>query len=154
MMEPYFLPPDAPLLDRFAADYRPPETLDALRETIFSHLLLVLNSRRPWAEGELPAALEDTVAGWGLPDTGPVTTRSAGDRFRLRQAIARTITAFEPRLTDVRVEDAGLPGRDERPVFRIHARIILPDGAIDLSGDTVLDITNRRFDRRKKGNLR
>lgn len=153
-MEPYFLPPDAPLLDRFAEDYRPPETLDALREAIFAHLLLVLNSRRTWADGELPEALADTVAGWGLAETGPIATRSAGDRFRLRQAIRRSITAFEPRLTDVRVEDASLPGRDERPVFRIHARILLPDGMIDLSGDTVLDVTNRRFDRRKKGNMR
>lgn len=153
-MDPYFLPTDAPLLDRFGADYRPPETLDALREAIFSYLLLVLNSRRTWAEGELPTALENTVAGWGMPDSGPVATRSAGDRFRLRHAIARAIAAFEPRLTDVRVEDASLPGRDERPVFRIHARVLLPDGMIDLSGDTVLDITNRRFDRRKKGYLR
>jgi type VI secretion system lysozyme-like protein len=154
MMEPYFVPPDAPLLDRFAEDYRPPETLDALRDAIFSHLLLLLNSRQLWEEGELPTALEGTVAGWGLPDISPITTRSAGDRFRLRQAITNAITAFEPRLTEVRVEDAGMPGRDERLVFCIHARVILPDGAITLSGDTVLDITNRRFHRRKKGYLR
>lgn len=147
----YFLPPDPPLLDRFDDHFMMPETADDMQEMIFAHLLLLLNTRSVWSSGELPSPLDCTVLGWGMPDQGPLATHSVSDRFRLRQMIARAITAFEPRIEGVQVEDGQTPDGNHRPVFHIRARIRLPDGVIDISRDTVLDIASRRFERRKRG---
>lgn len=150
MAHSYFLPPDPLLLDRFDERSSFPETVDDLRKMIIDHLLALLNTRNVWGPGELPSALEDTVIGWGIPDHGPLATHSFNDRFRLRQLIARAITTFEPRLTDVVVEDGPMLDGDDRPVFQIRGSLRLPETTIDIAQDTVLDIASRRFESRKR----
>ena len=63
----------------------------------------LLNTRLPSAAG-LSDEGTQTVLNYGLPDFSMLNATSPADQTLLARLIERKITAFEPRLRDVRVE--------------------------------------------------
>jgi type VI secretion system lysozyme-like protein len=83
---------------------RPLRVLDrsALRQSVRRELFCLLNTRSP-----RPEAFESgerlTVLDYGVPDFSHRFASSAEDRLRYAEILLRAITAFEPRLRQVRV---------------------------------------------------
>jgi len=75
---------------------------DQLRASIRRDLEWLLNTRTP-----IPASQFDrkelTVLDYGVPDFSSYTTTSATDQQRLARRLKRAISAFEPRLQDIRI---------------------------------------------------
>ncbi|QTA85801.1 type VI secretion system baseplate subunit TssE [Desulfonema magnum] len=73
-----------------------------LKASIRRDLEWLLNTRTP-----IPGSLFDrkalTVTDYGVPDFSSYTTTSAVDQQRLAKRLTRAISAFEPRLQNVRV---------------------------------------------------
>ncbi|NNB90243.1 type VI secretion system baseplate subunit TssE [Corallococcus exiguus] len=102
-----------PLFDRLIDDEprrrraHLPKTLseEQLRESVHRELTRLLNtrSRLTLQQAETLAPDAWTVLDYGLPDMATLRSASSTDRARLAQVLAHTITAFEPRLGEVRV---------------------------------------------------
>jgi type VI secretion system protein ImpF len=73
-----------------------------LRESLMRELEQLLNSRCS-VPLELIGEEERTVINYGIPDFTSLSPQSPDDRKRIASIIAQTITAFEPRLRNVRV---------------------------------------------------
>lgn len=74
----------------------------ALRESVRGELSRLLNTRRHTTPlGAAAGAM--TVLDYGLPDFSSLSAAAADDRSRLAAEVAAAVTAFEPRLREVRV---------------------------------------------------
>jgi type VI secretion system lysozyme-like protein len=62
----------------------------------------LLNTRCP-LPAQVLAQRERSVLDYGVPDFSTLAPQSSADQLRLAQSIRQTITAFEPRLQQVRV---------------------------------------------------
>lgn len=104
----------APLFDRLVdlepwtpGEVHPESTLDAeaLRESVQRELECLLGTRCTLTleEAETREPRERSVLDYGLPDLGPLNPVALADQERLARLLGRTITAFEPRLRQVRV---------------------------------------------------
>ena len=84
-----------------------PKTLseEQLRESVHRELTRLLNTRGRLTLQQAETLAPDawTVLDYGLPDVATLRSASSTDRARLAQVLSRTITAFEPRLGEVRV---------------------------------------------------
>lgn len=78
---------------------------EALRESVHRELTRLLNTRGRLTLQQAETLAPDawTVLDYGLPDMATLRSASSTDRARLAQVLSRTITAFEPRLGEVRV---------------------------------------------------
>jgi len=75
----------------------------ALRQSVAFELQNLLNTRLP--PGRWEAISEpQTVIDYGIPDFSSLSAASETDRRLMADVIARKITAFEPRLSDVRLQ--------------------------------------------------
>lgn len=85
---------------------RPFRALDtrALRESVRRELSRLLNTRCHVPTRLLAAGEERGVTNYGLPDFSSMSSLSGDDCNRLAALISGAVTAFEPRLRDVRVE--------------------------------------------------
>ena len=75
---------------------------EELRESVRRELGQLLNTRCPVPLHRL-AEEERTVINYGIPDFTSLSPQSARDRNLICDLIAQTITAYEPRLRNVRV---------------------------------------------------
>lgn len=105
------------------ADYQ------AMRLGLRRDLEALLNARRPyawWVHG-----VEDSVAGFGLPDVTAEDFSAPSTRNRIARAMAQCIRRFEPRLAAVEVEcdPAASPGSGLR--FRIRAELAGEGGPVE-----------------------
>lgn len=85
----------------------------------------LLNTQRsiPNLEAEFPH-LAASVIGYGIPDPSNFPLDTPSGRRALAAAIAETVTTFEPRLTDVRIELGDVGGQKLRDLrFRVIARL-------------------------------
>lgn len=108
----------APLFDRLAEEERGRAgILDRaeLYQSLQRELERLLNTRSPHLGDQLPVG-ERTVIDYGLPDYTAMYTRSHEDQKRLAALIRGTIEAYEPRLSEVRVE-AEVLGNSEKAVL-------------------------------------
>ncbi|MFM2041459.1 MAG: Baseplate wedge protein gp25 [Pseudomonadota bacterium] len=97
----------------------PEEDLTGLRRDLMD----LLAARNPWPVDTAPGGLIDSsILVFGLPDTQMHDIDSLRGRAAIRAGIAEAIRRFEPRLTDVTVEDP-VPGDDGRMTFPVHARL-------------------------------
>ena len=101
----------SPLFDRLtdaapgmAFEPVPKRTLsvEELRASIAREIRTLLSTRAPEPEHVLDGR-ERSVVDYGLADIGHYFTRDREDSERLARMVARTIAAFEPRLTKVAV---------------------------------------------------
>ncbi len=100
----------------------------------------LLNARRPWAP--IPAGLQGSILGYGLPDYTSGAFNFAAQREALCREIGLTIRRFEPRLTQVSVKPRDRADSME-PLLRIRIEGLLrAEGADEPIGfDTVVDAT-------------
>jgi type VI secretion system protein ImpF len=94
---------------------------EAMRLGLRRDLEALLNTRRPYSAWV--AAVEGSVAGYGLPDLTAEDFSSLSSRNRIARVIAQCIRRFEPRLAAVEVDcdPAASPGSGLR--FRIRAEL-------------------------------
>ena len=107
-----------PLFDRLVDrapklrhEVRPARTLDrrGLQESVRRELERLLNTRGPFPAHRL-ADRPRSVIDYGRPERTGFSAHRIEDRDRLAELIRRTIEAFEPRLSDVRVRLEPVPG--------------------------------------------
>lgn len=143
--------PEAPLFDRFRPDpditgLSPRQAASSYIRLLLADLELLLNTRAPWpAQAALPADVVVSVVAYGLPDLGAISLRSMADRVGVCERVRDAIAAFEPRLTDIVVEDM----TEERPggnrmSLRIRADLHIDNARFPLSFETRLaPLTNQ-----------
>jgi len=93
------------------------QSVRELKAAVRRDLEWLLNSRRTIEEP--PASLKDvgrSIYNYGLPDVSSLYLRSAKDQAFLLESIKTAITAFEPRLLNVKVRME--PGTDDIRVVR------------------------------------
>jgi type VI secretion system protein ImpF len=99
----------SPLFDRlvdgdpFEAEARPLRTLDraGLRQSVRRELELLFNTRSQLPAHRIP--LQRSVIDYGIPDFGTFSPRNPDDRDLLADTLRRTASAYEPRLSEIRV---------------------------------------------------
>ena len=105
-------------------------TKDELRESVRRELGQLLNTRCPVPLHRL-AEEERTVINYGIPDFTSLSPQSAHDRKLICDLISRTITAYEPRLRNVRV-CADCYEEDERRLQITIEAELLTDWVIEM----------------------
>jgi len=76
---------------------------------------------------------EMSVLDYGVPDFTALSALSGDDRVKLSAAVAQSISAFEPRLRDVRVTAEGLRSNDRALILRLDALLVVGDYAEPVS---------------------
>jgi type VI secretion system protein len=102
---------------------------DRIYRSVLLHLHQMLNTRHD----DGPAALD-----FGLPALTDLDLTTRGED--LRRAIEQTIRAYEPRLTNVRVQ--ALPQEPDEPLrirFQIMGRLVTDDERVKVRFDTLVD---------------
>jgi type VI secretion system lysozyme-like protein len=134
----------APLFDRLvdlepwtSREVHPESTLDAeaLRESVRRELECLLGTRCTLTleEAETRDPGERSVLDYGLPDLGPLDPVAPADQERLAGLLSRTITAFEPRLRQVRVSVRSHPEDRRVAVATLTALLVVESLAEQIS---------------------
>ena len=97
--------------------------VQALRESVRRELGRLLNTRRHARSGPGAGEGEMTVLDYGIPDFSPLSASSGDDQNRLAAEVAAAVTAFEPRLSGVRVRVERLRAEDRALLLRIEGRL-------------------------------
>jgi len=99
----------------------PEKRLKMLEKSIIDHLSLLFNER----SGSL-----SHNADHGLPDMSEifvVTLKRAQRNEKLRAAIEAAVKKFEPRLTNVRVENEAVTAADNKLTFLLYGKLVSRD---------------------------
>jgi type VI secretion system lysozyme-like protein len=139
----------APLFDRLVdreprvpAEPQPLRTLDprGLRESVRRELERMLNTRSSLPVDRLVAREELTVLDYGIPDLSAFSAGDADDQRLLAGIVARAVTAFEPRLRQVRVAFEGLADGQRTLRLRIDGELVAGEVAEPVSFPTLLGL--------------
>jgi len=112
------------------------ENLDALIESVQTHLVRLLNSRQGMAEAQ---------PDYGLPSLVDITVGSGNYVQLVQDTIRQTIEKFEPRLRRVRVSqrlDEEATADKEKLIFRIDAILVGRSGEHRVWYETAFRGTN------------
>ncbi len=144
----------ASLLDRLIDDMpdrsrelRPLRTQSRkkLRDSLHRDLLWLLNTRTP-----LPGTLFDetdlTVIDYGIPDFGSYSTASSENQYLLARRMERAISAFEPRLSNVRVRTEPVPRNEKTVAVIIEAMLVVEDVREPVSFRTIFQNDTGEWD--------
>lgn len=122
------------------------QSLRLLKQSLARDLAWLLNTRRSpdeaWKESE---ELKDSILSFGLPDFTGTSRRSHESCERLRHAIEKTISTYEPRLMRVRVSAQSERANDRTLHFRISGQLNLQPHPEPIVFDTVLKIGTGDF---------
>ncbi|MGE3540629.1 MAG: type VI secretion system baseplate subunit TssE [Candidatus Tectimicrobiota bacterium] len=99
-------------------------TRAALRESVRRELEGLLNTRCPVGTPERDPRAR-SVIDYGLPDCAQFSPESEADQQRLAQLLGETITAFEPRLRQVRVTVEAFQEQQKTLQVRIEAVLVV-----------------------------
>lgn len=111
----------------------------AAERALVADLENLLNARRPFlALPERFADIEMTTPGYGLPDVAYIGVKDAARRAAFLRDLEKTIAAFEPRLSDIRLEEADCGGRAVRLSIRVTALFAMDGGPTPISFETVV----------------
>jgi type VI secretion system lysozyme-like protein len=115
---------------RSSQEARPLRILDrrAMKESVRRDLGWLLNTRSPIAPRQLEGQ-DRTVVNYGIPDFSALSPQNDDDHRRVALDITRTINAYEPRLTRVRVVVDEY--RDDERSLRVRVDAILAVGDIE-----------------------
>ena len=154
---PNDVPVKLSVLDRLLDDERGklqdvPQTrsksLAQLKEAVRRDLEWLLNTRR--VAMPVPEDLQEayrSVYMFGLPDLTTLSLANPKHQVRLVRAIQHALKTFEPRITNVRLIDLGIPEKGSR-VLRLRVEGTLrTDAANELvSFDTVLELASGTYE--------
>lgn len=93
--------------------------LDGLAESVRQEIHTVLNTRCGWGESEIDYESRG-VPDYGLIDLSHLYTNNPQDRAKVARHVARTIAAYEPRMTQVNVVVEGIQKETKRLDLRIE----------------------------------
>jgi type VI secretion system protein ImpF len=116
-----------------------------LKGSVARDLEALLNTRQEILE-ELPSEfieLHQALLTYGLPDFTSLNLLSQNDRNRIRRALERAISAFEPRLKNVRVVIEN--PRDRVLRFRVEAVLQVKPASEPVSFDAVLRLNTQEY---------
>lgn len=130
-----------PRIDREA---RPLRTLDraGLKESVRRELEQLFNTRCPEPAHRLPIARR-TVLDYGVPDLAAFSPQNHDDRVQLGEILRRAALAYEPRLVDVRVHMAPVPGLDLALSATVEASVVIDGVAEPVSFQIVVSSRER-----------
>jgi type VI secretion system lysozyme-like protein len=114
---------DPPAAREGARPFRVHETA-SLKESVRRELVRLLNTRSSAGINSRGGG-EMSVLDYGVPDFTALSALSGDDRSKLSAAVAQVITAFEPRLRDVRVTSEGLRSNDRALILRLDAMLVV-----------------------------
>jgi type VI secretion system protein ImpF len=123
------------------------QSVRQLKSALRRDLEWLLNTRQ--IAGGVPEdyqLLERSLFGYGLPDVSNLSANSIRDRNRLLRMLENTISAFEPRLSGVKVSivDSGSnSGRQLR--FQIEGLLLMDPAPELISFDTVLQLSSGEY---------
>jgi type VI secretion system protein ImpF len=130
------------------------ESVRLLEKNVLRDLEKLLNTRQVSEPAGTPHKhVEKSVYNYGLLDFSNLTADSSRTPDEIRRLIKEAIELFEPRLMDVEVVDP-LEGEEkkrgqvlQRTVrFRVEATLRTDPDPERVEFDTVLDVTNKRFE--------
>lgn len=139
----------APLFDRLTdldpgsiAELRPFRTLSrsGLRESVRRELERLLNTRSSLPVDQLEARAELTVLEYGMPDLSAFSAADPEDQRRLAAVVTRAVTAFEPRLREVRTVFESLENAGREASLRIEAVLTIDEVSEPISFPTLLAV--------------
>ena len=138
------------LMDRLSSTEEWPTTraqsLRMMRESLKRDMEWLLNTRQsPVDHIQRFARASRSVIHYGLIDTSSLSMSSTVENARLQQAVQDCITAFEPRLLNVRVTIENRNSTRQHLSFHIEAQIDLDPVPEEISFDTVLDLTRGEY---------
>lgn len=107
---------------------RPLRTMDReeLKDSVRREVARLLNTRCGFPAEALEGR-ERTVLEYGLPDCTHLHTRDPGAQRALTDEVARTVTAFEPRLRQVKVAVEPLRNSQRELLVRVDALLVAGD---------------------------
>jgi type VI secretion system lysozyme-like protein len=108
-------------LEEEARPFRVHET-EELKVSVRRELSRLLNTRCS-VPSHLVVERERSVLDYGIPDFSSLSALAGDDQNRLARIVAQTITAFEPRLTDVRVLVERVRANDRALLLRVDAML-------------------------------
>ena len=138
------------LLDRLATTQDWPTTraqsLRMLRESLKRDMEWLLNTRQsPIDHIEKFPLVDRSVLHYGVLATSSLSMASSIDNRKLQKAVHDCITAYEPRLIDVKVTIEGRNSTRQQLSFHVEAQIDLDPAPEEISFDTVLDLTSGEY---------
>ncbi|HEY6401058.1 MAG TPA: type VI secretion system baseplate subunit TssE [Blastocatellia bacterium] len=122
------------------------QSLNELKQAVKRDLEWLLNARQ--LVGGIPPELKElsrSLAAYGLPDFSAVSVKSPADQLWMQRALEMTISAFEPRLENVKVSLSQSRDLDHKLRFRIDARIKVEPTPEPVTFDTVLQATTNLY---------
>jgi type VI secretion system protein ImpF len=130
------------------------QSVREMKNAVRRDLEWLLNSRRVAVPpDEALAEVNRSVYVFGLSDFSGWSLSSNKDQIRLLRSVQQTIRIFEPRLTNVNIvpiESQTVATRTLR--FRIDGMLVMDPAPEHVSFDTVLDLTNARYQLKGDGN--
>ncbi len=93
------------------------------RESLQRELSRLLNTRSPFPGGKKALPGERTVIDYGLSDYSALYTRSTEDQKKLAELVRRTVEAYEPRLSQVKVEAEVLGDSDKAMMVKVSGTL-------------------------------
>lgn len=143
----------APLFDRLTdlnpgaiGEPRPMRTLDrtGLRESVRRELGRLLNTRSSIPVDQLAERPELTVLEYGIPDLSAYSIGDDDHQRLLAGVVARAVTAFEPRLREVRVSVVRLEDEQRSLLLRIDAVLTADEVAEPVSFPALMGLKSGR----------
>jgi len=130
--------------NRYEHEARPLRTLAraGLRQSVRRELELLFNTRSPAPAHRLTS--ERTVIDYGIPDFGTFSPRNPDDRNRLADVLRRAATAYEPRLSDIRVHVVPIEGDAMQLAARIEATLLVDGVREPVSFEAGMDLREGR----------
>ena len=100
------------------------EEWSSIRQSVAREIQNLLNTRLPPRRWEAISEPQ-TVIDYGIPDFSSLTAASASDRLMLAEVITKKLAAFEPRLSQVRLEFLPHPTDRTSMVGTIEANLTI-----------------------------
>jgi type VI secretion system protein ImpF len=123
------------------------QNISQLKGSVARDLEAMLNTRQETLE-ELPpefTELNQALLAYGLPDFTSLNLRDRRDRNRILRVLERAISAFEPRLKNVRVVLENPRENDRALRFRVEAVLQVKPAAEPVSFDAVLRLNTQEY---------
>lgn len=112
-----------------------PRSMGRLERSLVRHLTALLNTR----QGSVPMAPD-----YGVPDFTDLGSSFSTESIpALREDLERIVLAYEPRLSNVRINYTPRPDMPLAAVFRLEAEVMTGEGPRRLAFETILDATGK-----------
>ncbi len=122
------------------------QSLRQLKASLRRDLEWLLNTRQtPEEVSGVYREVERSVYTYGLPDITSLGVHSTRDQARLKRALEKTISLFEPRMTATRVVMEVLPTTGHGIRFHIQGMLRVAPRPEPVAFDTVLELPSGQY---------